>query len=111
MDVEKFKMGWLVVAFDLPVLTPEQRKEATGFRKFLLDDGFQMIQFSLYVRPCVSFARQQTHLDRVKQGIPPEGKVRAFFVTRAQWERAFVIYGSPAKEVPPEEMPEQIQLW
>jgi CRISPR/Cas system-associated protein endoribonuclease Cas2 len=28
MDVEKFKMGWLVVAFDLPVLTPKQRKEA-----------------------------------------------------------------------------------
>ncbi len=111
MDVEKFKMGWLVVAFDLPVLTPKQRKEATGFRKFLLDDGFQMIQFSLYVRPCVSFARQQTHLDRVRQGIPPEGKVRVFYVTRAQWERAIVIYGSPAKEVPPEDMPEQIQLW
>lgn len=104
-------MGWLVVAFDLPVLTAKQRKEANGFRKFLIDDGFQMIQFSLYVRPCVSFARQQTHLDRVKQGIPPEGKVRAFYVTRAQWERAFVIYGSPAKEVPPEDMPEQIQLW
>ena len=111
MDVEKFKMGWLVVAFDLPVITPKQRKEATGFRKFLLDDGFQMIQFSLYVRACVSFARQQTHIDRVKQGIPPEGKVRAFYVTRAQWERAFVIYGSPAKEAQPEHMPEQIQLW
>jgi CRISPR-associated protein Cas2 len=111
MDVEKFKMGWLVVAFDLPVLTAQQRKHATGFRKFLLDDGFQMIQFSLYVRPCVSFARQQTHLERVKQGIPPEGKVRAFYVTRAQWERAYVIYGNPAKEVPPEDMPEQIQLW
>lgn len=111
MDVEKFKMGWLVVAFDLPVLTPKQRKEATGFRKFLIDDGFQMIQFSLYIRPCVSFARQQTHLDRVKQGVPPEGKVRAFYVTRAQWERAFVIYGSPAKESPSEDMPQQIQLW
>lgn len=111
MDVEKFKMGWLVVAFDLPVLTPIQRKHATGFRKFLLDDGFQMVQFSVYARPCVTFARQETHLERIKKGIPPEGKVRAFYVTRAQWERAYVIYGSPAKEVPPEEMPEQIQLW
>ena len=111
MDLEKFKMGWLVVAFDLPVLTPLQRKTATGFRKFLLDDGFQMMQFSIYIRPCVSFARQETHLDRIKKGIPPEGKVRAFFVTRAQWERAYVLYGSPAKEVPPEDLPEQIQLW
>ena len=111
MDVEKFKMGWLVVAFDLPVLTKPQRKAATAFRDFLLDDGFQMIQFSVYVRPCVSFARQETHMERIRKGIPPEGKVRAFFVTRAQWERAIVIYGSPAKEVPPEELPEQIQLW
>lgn len=111
MDLEKFKMGWLVVAFDLPVLSPLQRKTATGFRKFLLDDGFQMMQFSVYIRPCVSFARQETHLSRIKKSIPPEGKIRAFFVTRAQWERAYVLYGSPTKEAPPEEMPEQIQLW
>jgi len=111
MDIEKFKMGWLVVAFDLPVLSKEQRKAATGFRKFLLDDGFQMMQFSVYARPCVSFARQLTHMDRIKKGIPPEGKVRAFFVTRTQWEKAFVIYGSPAKEVSPEQIPDQFQLW
>jgi CRISPR-associated protein Cas2 len=111
MDVEKFKMGWLVVAFDLPVLTKPQRKAASGFRNFLVDDGFQMIQFSVYARACVTFARQETHLDRIKKGVPPEGKVRAFFVTRAQWEKAFVIYGSPAKAVRAEEMPEQIQLW
>ncbi len=111
MDVEKFKMGWLVVAFDLPVLSKAQRKAATGFRDFLLDDGFQMIQFSVYARPCVSFARQETHLDHIKKSIPPEGKVRAFYVTRAQWERAYIIYGSPAKEGTAEKMPEQIQLW
>ena len=111
MDVEKFKMGWLVVAFDLPVTSKSQCKAATDFRSFLLDDGFQMIQFSVYARPCVSFARQETHLDRVKKCIPAEGKVRAFYVTRAQWEGAFIIYGSPAKETSAEEMPEQIQIW
>jgi CRISPR-associated protein Cas2 len=111
MDVEKFKMGWLIVAFDLPVGTKAQRKVATGFRAFLLDDGFQMLQFSVYARPCVSFARQETHLDRVKKSIPPEGKVRAIFVTRSQWERSFIIYGKPTKEVEPEDIPDQIQLW
>jgi CRISPR/Cas system-associated protein endoribonuclease Cas2 len=59
----------------------------------------------------VSFARQETHLDRIKKSIPPEGKIRAFYITRAQWERAFIIYGSPEKEGLAEEMPEQIQLW
>jgi CRISPR-associated protein Cas2 len=104
-------MGWLVVAFDLPVVKREQRKAATEFRKFLIDDGYLMMQYSVYVRSCVSFARQETHLDRVKKNLPPEGSVRAVFVTRAQWERSFVIQGSPAASAEPEDMPEQIQLW
>jgi len=104
-------MGWLLVAFDLPVLTKKQRKHATNFRKFLLDDGFQMIQYSVYARPCVTYARQLTHIDRVKKGTPEEGTVRAIFITRAQWERSFVIFGPPPKETVPEKMPEQIQLW
>jgi CRISPR-associated protein Cas2 len=111
MDTEKFKMGWLVVAFDLPVGTRKQRKQATGFRNFLIDDGFQMIQFSVYARACVSFARQETHLDRLRKNLPPEGSVRAIFVTRAQWERSYVIQGSPASEQEAEDLPEQIQLW
>lgn len=111
MDTEKFKMGWLVVAFDLPVGTKLQRKQATDFRGFLLDDGYQMIQFSVYARACVTFARQETHIARVKQNLPPEGSVRAIFVTRAQWERSFIIHGSPAAETAAEDLPEQIQLW
>ena len=104
-------MGWLMVAFDLPVGTKKQRKAASDFRNWLLDDGFQMMQFSVYVRSCVSIARQETHLDRLKKSLPPEGSVRAIFVTRAQWERSFVIQGSPASEQEAEELPEQIQLW
>lgn len=111
MDTQKFKMGWLVVAFDLPVGTKEQRRRAANFRQFLLDDGYLMIQLSVYARACVSFARQETHLTRVRAHLPEEGSVRAFFVTRSQWERSTVIHGSPAKEVPAENLPEQILLW
>jgi CRISPR-associated protein Cas2 len=111
MDTEKFKMGWLLVAFDLPVGTKEERKRATDFRGFLKDDGYSMIQWSVYARACVTFARQETHLSRLKLHLPPEGSVRALFVTRAQWERSFVLHGAPAKEQPPEDLPEQILLW
>ena len=92
-------------------MSKEQRKHATDFRKFLLDDGYQMIQYSVYARSCVSFARQETHLERVKKNLPEEGSVRAVFVTRAQWERSFVIQGSPASATEAEDLPEQIQLW
>ncbi len=111
MDTEKFKMGWLVVAFDLPVGTKEQRKAACDFREWLKDDGFLMLQWSVYARACVTFARQETHIERLKRNVPPEGSVRAIFVTRAQWERSFVIHGAPAKPVSPEDLPEQAQFW
>ena len=111
MDGKKFKMGWLIVAFDLPVTTKPQRKSATDFRKFLLDDGFHMIQYSFYARPMVTYARMKTHLARVKVHVPPKGSIRAIYVTRAQWERAYVIHGAPATVQPPERMPRQLELW
>lgn len=111
MDTEKFKMGWLIVAFDLPVGTKSQRKNAHDFREWLKDDGYQMLQWSVYARACVTFARQETHIERVKRNLPPEGSIRAIFVTRAQWERSFILHGSPAVEGTAEELPEQIQLW
>jgi len=111
LDTEKFKVGWLIVAFDLPVGTKKQRKAAHDFREWLKDDGFQMLQWSVYARSCVSFARQETHVHRVKANLPEEGSVRILFVTRSQWERSFVIHGKPAKPVPPEEIPHQLQFW
>lgn len=100
-----------MVCFDLPVLTKEQRKTATKFRKWLIDDGYQMIQWSVYARPCVTFSRQETHLRRLETAVPEEGSIRALFVTRAQWERAYSIKGSPARHAPLEEIPQQMLFW
>lgn len=111
MDTDKFKMGWLIVAFDLPVKTKQERKRASDFRHWLVSDGYLMIQFSVYARACVTFARQQTHIERLQKTVPEEGHVRAIFVTRSQWERSFVIHGRPAKPQKPEDLPEQILLW
>ncbi len=104
-------MGWLLVAFDLPVGSKAQRKQAHDFREYLKDDGYLMVQWSVYARSCVTFARQETHLRRLRANLPPEGSVRAWFLTSAQWSASFVIHGKPAEQVPPEDLPEQIQLW
>lgn len=107
-------MGWLLVAFDLPVLTKEQRKAATDFRKWLIDDGFLMLQYSVYARSCVSAARQETHLARIRHQLPPEGSVRVWFITRSQWDRGCVFHGNgqkPMRELPPEPLPDQLQFW
>ena len=114
MDTEKYKMGWILVTFDLPTLTKRERKAAHDFREWLKDDGYSMIQWSVYARACVTFARQETHLARLKAHVPEEGSVRAIFITRAQWERSYVMHGKPGKpreEEDAESMPEQILLW
>ena len=111
MDGKKFKMGWMIVAFDLPVSTKPQKKQAAKFRKYLLDDGYRMIQFSFYARPTVTYSRMKTHLRRLKFNLPPEGSVRSIYVTQAQWERAYIIHGQPSQEVDPERMPRQLEIW
>lgn len=111
MENLNYKMGWLVVIFDLPVTTAEARREYTQFRDFLLNDGYLMIQFSVYARPCVTYARQETHLRRIKLHCPHEGSIRSFIVTNAQWEKMMVFHGSPCEQIPSESLPEQLQFW
>lgn len=111
MENLNYKMGWLVVMFDLPVTTKEARHAYTKFHDFLLEDGYIMIQFSVYARACVTYARQETHLRRLKQYTPPDGSIRAFILTNAQWEKMMIFYGSPSKQINPEELPEQLLFW
>ena len=47
-----YRLMWIMVLFDLPVITEKERKTATKFRNFLLDNSFEMVQFSVYMRPC-----------------------------------------------------------
>jgi CRISPR-associated protein Cas2 len=44
-------MAWVLVFFDLPVGTDEERRDANHFRKDLLKDGYLMVQFSVYASP------------------------------------------------------------
>jgi len=101
----------MIVAFDLPVKSKSQRRFATQFRKYLLGDGYQMIQFSFYARPTVTYSRMTSHLRRLKVNLPPEGSVRSIYVTQAQWERSYIIHGNPAEQIESERMPRQLEIW
>ncbi|MDA8620854.1 CRISPR-associated endonuclease Cas2 [Planctomycetota bacterium] len=78
---------WILVMFDLPVRSKPQRKRATGFRKHLLESGFQMVQFSIYTRPCASEAIADRHSRDVRAALPPEGSVQLMRITDRQFER------------------------
>lgn len=76
---------WVLVFFDLPTETSKDRKNYTKFREALLDDGFTMFQFSIYMRHCASVDNAKVHIQRVKKSLPPEGEVGIMCITDKQF--------------------------
>lgn len=76
----------MIVLFDLPVKQKRQRAAATRFRLDLLDLGFQMAQFSVYMRVCASKEIFETYSRRVRRGLPAEGSVQIIGITDRQYE-------------------------
>ena len=65
-----YRLMWMVVMFDLPVVLKAERKAATEFRNALLDMGFEMSQFSVYMRMCTSPAQMETYCKHVESALP-----------------------------------------
>lgn len=88
MDQNKIggiRLMWMMVLFDLPVATKEERKTATEFRNFLLESGFEMAQFSVYLRFAGSRERSESYVRMVKSKAPQVGKVCILFFTDKQF--------------------------
>jgi CRISPR-associated protein Cas2 len=105
----KYRMAWVLVFFDLPVGTPEERKAANNFRKDLIHDGYMMVQFSVYARPCGTADRVETQVRRLKTKIPAKGEVRGLMISDAQWGRMIVMRSQHTAEA--EKMPAQMQFF
>jgi CRISPR-associated protein Cas2 len=105
----KYRMAWVLVFFDLPVGTPEERRDATNFRKDLIKDGYFMVQFSVYARPCGTADRVETQVRRLKIKIPAQGEVRGLMISDAQWGRMIIMRSQQKADA--EKMPAQMQFF
>jgi len=105
----KYRMAWVLVFFDLPVGTAEERKAATNFRKDLVRDGYIMVQYSVYARPCGSADRVETQVRRLKPKIPAKGEVRSLIISDAQWGRMLIMRSQQRVEAEPQ--PEQMMFF
>ena len=91
---------YMIVMFDLPVKTKEDRKEYRTFRKQLLSEGFTMLQYSVYSRFCATEFVFKQYSEIVKRALPPAGSVRIVGITTRQFEKMENFVG--AEYVPPE---------
>ena len=106
MRAEETRVLWLFVFFDLPVGTKPERPAATRFRNFLKDDGYMMLQWSVYARVCRGEEAVDKHVQRVTKSLPKRGSVRALQVTDKQYARMRLLLGEASKNerVAPQQM-------
>ena len=104
-----YRIMWVLVLFDLPTETKKQRSQATRFRKELLDDGFVMFQFSIYLRHCPSKENADVHIKRVKRALPQYGKVGIMCITDKQFEQMEIYFAKQEAQLP--KGPQQLELF
>ncbi len=95
--------------FDLPVVDSAERKAATGFRNALLDMGFEMAQYSVYLRFCTSQSQVDTYCSKVEAELPADGKVNILQFTDKQYERIIAFRGGETAAKKPR--PDQFDLF
>lgn len=101
-----YRILWCLVMFDLPTDTKPQRKSATKFREFLLDQGFERSQFSVYARFVNGKEGFQAHVRRIERNLPEWGDIQVLQFTDKQYENMhhFSDQGRKAKKKSPDQL-------
>ena len=109
MRLNEYRIMWVMVLFDLPTESPSEKKAYVRFRKSLMKDGFDMFQFSIYVRHCMSQENAEVHTKRVKRCLPMKGKVGIFRITDKQFGMMEIFEGKELQDIPPP--PQQLEIF
>ncbi len=104
-----YRIMWVLVFFDLPTETAAERKVAAKFRKHIMQDGFQMFQFSIYLRHCASIENAQVHIKRTKLNLPEKGHVGILCITDKQFGDIEIFYGKKITANP--KVPQQLEMF
>lgn len=95
MDSLRVRYMRLLVFFDLPIETAKQRKQYRKFRKYLLNNGYLMLQESVYSKLVLNEGLASAAITRLKINKPPEGLVQVLRVTEKQFSTLVTITGEP----------------
>lgn len=85
----------MMVFFDLPVVSKADRRAYTLFRRFLLNDGYDMIQYSIYGRILNGIDAEEKHMKRLVGNLPAAGSIRVLTVTEKQYASMKILVGMP----------------
>ena len=83
----------ILVMFDLPTLTSEDRKEYRNFRKYLIVSGFLMLQESVYSKIVLNSQQSELALQKLRKKSPGKGLIQVLTITEKQYSQIEYIIG------------------
>jgi CRISPR-associated protein, Cas2 family len=107
--LNQYRVLWILVFFDLPTETKKDRKAHSKFRKEIMQDGFVMFQFSIYLRHCNSRENADVHMRRVKRLLPEKGHIGILTITDRQFGDIELFIGKEINKRP--DTPQQLELF
>lgn len=107
--LNEYRIMWVMVYFDLPVVDNKERKAATKFRTEMMRDGFTMFQFSIYMRHCFSSENAEVHIKRIQDILPEKGHVVITKITDKQFGDMKIFYCKEKKVR--KDLPQQLEMF
>lgn len=77
----------IMLFFDLPMVSGKEKKIYRNFVKFLTNEGYIRIQYSLFCKLCINADSAQTEVKRVKENTPEQGDVRLLIISEGQFQK------------------------
>lgn len=87
----------IILFFDLPMITEEEKRIYTRFRKELVRNGYMMLQFSVYSKICTNREAAVNNILKIKKNVPEKGSIRILLVTEKQYAKMEIILGGKSK--------------
>ncbi len=88
----------LILFFDLPMTTKEEVKIYTRFRKYLIKNGYMMMQFSVYCKIFPNREATVKHVEILRKNVPKKGQIRLLMVTEKQYSKIEIIVGGVSNQ-------------
>lgn len=88
-----------IVFFDLPVLYSADRKNYRKFKKYLIKEGFIMLQNSVYSKLCLNSQQADLLIQRIKKNSPKKGIIQVLKLTENQYSQIEYIIGNSNTKV------------
>lgn len=88
----------LIVFFDLPTSTKSERHAYSVFRKYLIKQGYVMVQYSVYSKLFNNADAVDNHMKLLRKNIPKDGSIRVMSVTEKQYSKIIILLGTQSDQ-------------